>query len=89
MKLISDEKIINIGLVTPLSKGLFWADVSVRVAQAQLEACEKEAQEKVDSMIEEIEDTFEDVTGKDSIEQILAIAKHRWQALKQKHGVKK
>ena len=47
-----------------------------------------ECQKRVERLFEEIEAKFEDVTGKGSIEQILAIPKYKWQALKKRQEVK-
>ena len=47
-----------------------------------------ECQKRVERIFEEIEAKFEDVTGDDSVEQILAIPKYKWQALKKQEEVK-
>ena len=44
-----------------------------------------ECQKRIERIFEETEAKFEDVTGKGSIEQILAIPKYKWQALKKKY----
>jgi len=40
-------------------------------------------------LIEEIEGIMEDVTGEDSIEQIFAFPKYKWQQIKKEYGITK
>lgn len=41
MPKLSYKEIFNIGLCTPIDKGLFWFDVGVKIAKAQRELCIK------------------------------------------------